>query len=249
MNINLKLALFCILLFNFWIFYMFFLKFLKKQLLCRKQLTKIGVWQVILLISLSLFSTNFYFFILLGCVLPSLCLFSSQFIIKTFRKTQFKKQFLGFLKDLILKVHLGNSFRSAFQEISEQEEGLFRHKLDRLYKSVVFLQHLRGDPYLSKLCSELKSVDQSPDTGLNRLESLQKRLETEEKFRLKSSEILRHLRFQAFVLSLFYLALLVFVVHQFSWESYRLLISFSFVLFTLGLALLFSLGRRFQWIT
>lgn len=178
-----------------------------------------------------------------------LLLFLSPKAIELFLEGKLRNSAVIFLDQIILTVQAGASLRTAIKYATDQETGWRHHELLKAYSSLILADEpvpLRSD-FLQELFSELRWIDQTRARVLEQIKSLRWHYKVQEDFRRKSGQVSQQSRIQAIVVSILYVALLIFNVYHFGFFKNMKLIGVSFCLFTAGLILVFAIGRRIKW--
>jgi hypothetical protein len=102
-------------------------------------------------------------------------------------------------------------------------------------------------PVEKELVHQLRYLTQSKMNIMERLKSLKKCHRLRAEFLRKSGQALRQQRLQALVLLGIYFALLIFVLRQFQWEDIVYFVVLSACLMSLGVFVLYRMGRRIKW--
>ena len=166
---------------------------------------------------------------------------------------RFRRVFRLFLNQVILLMVSGKSFRHSFRESLVQFDLLSRRILAEIYEIVTFSQQLPqtsgaefGD-FERRVLQKLIIVDKNPQNPVTQLKNFRTELELTDFFRHRSRQATSAIRFQAMVLFLLYMGLLVFVIQQFGWGVTKVPILASLPLFTAGGIVFYFMGRKRRW--
>jgi hypothetical protein len=153
------------------------------------------------------------------------------------------------LDQIILSIQTGTSLRSAIKITAEREKGWIKYELLKAH-SAFFIS---DDPaplkfkILQELFDEFKWIDHSRAKTLDQLKNLRWHYKILEDFRRKSGQVSQQAKTQAVVVTFLFVALLIFNICHFGFYENIRLIFFASFLFSVGLILIFILGRRFKW--
>lgn len=168
------------------------------------------------------------------------------------REKHISKNFVSILDSVIIRMRVGSSLREALMTTANTQTPSTQFLVQEFVTLLSFdrpLYELVSDQKLQKNFLELRNVDKQPHRAIERLKSLRRRLQMEEKLRQKSRKALLQARAQAVILSVMYLLLLSYSLWKYGWKSSATLIFVSIVLFSVGSFWLWSMGRRFRWKT
>lgn len=236
--------------FGFWILFRCLDKTLVKSLVHSSTLTKIGTLYVVwVVVGVSILKLT-----IMTCLIlvysPLFLLFFGQFGLRQWREKQVYERVLPFVNNLILQMQSGTSFRESFLLANEFNDPFFMAKMREVFDVVVFSQHLDNQIQHSRLLEvveEFRFIDNSPHNALQYLKNLRQQLTIEADFRRRSGQVLLQSRLQGLVMTGLYIALLIFMIHRYGWESMVKWVIPSLVLFVLGGVFLFKLGRKMKW--
>lgn len=160
-----------------------------------------------------------------------------------------RRKILVFLDQILMSLQAGMSLRGAIQSIIDYEVGWEKIELTKAYSAMLLgaeKKHLRSQ-ILTELFDELRLIDQKRAKTIEQIRSLRWRYEILENFRRKSGQVSQQTRIQSFVLTILYVALLLFSHRNFDLTKYIYLTVASVTLFLAGFALVFILGRKISW--
>lgn len=183
-----------------------------------------------------------------------LCLFLSPLflskIIFSRREQQVVKNFVSILDSVVVKMRVGLSLRESLLATSATQPHSTQFLLQEFVTLLSFdrpINELVSHRELQKNFLELKKIDQQPHRAIERLKSLRRRLQLEEKLRQKSRKALLQARAQATILSILYAALLFYSLWKYGWKSSPTTFAVSLAIFSVGSLWLWQMGRRFRW--
>jgi hypothetical protein len=182
------------------------------------------------------------------------CLFLSPLfltrIIFSRRERQVLKNFVSILDLVVVRMRIGSSLRESLLATSADQPHSTQFLLREFVTLLSFdrpLDELVSHPRLRKNFLELKKIDQQPHRAIERLKSLRRRLQLEEKLRQKSRKALLQARAQATILSILYAALLSYSLCKYGWKNSPRTFAVSLGAFFAGSLWLWQMGRRFRW--
>lgn len=222
----------------------------QQHLINKKLLTKIGtlLFFLIFFIHALPLPSELWRWLLL---LTGLCLLYGSIHLLIFqREKSFQRKFIFFLDRLLILLRTGWGFRSAFDRIVEEECGFEKAKLMQFRSAVVFSQHkneLAMNHSLGESIREMRRAHSYPHESVRRIENLRRKLKMEHDFRHKSGQILFQIRIQSWILLGLYIALLLIVLIRQGFKLHVSWLLLSLLLFTIGIAWTFSIGRRIKW--
>lgn len=197
------------------------------------------------------------FFNLIFLLSVVFCLqFCVFFSLLAWKKRLFRRQLPIFLNEITLRMRMGDSFRQSYTLSLSNMEGSFRHFAREIFEFVTFSQQSvwkkskssqSFESFLHEIAMEFLQIDKNPSQGLRRLLVLRRRLLMEENFRRRSEQMSRQVQVQFAFLAVLYLAMLVFVVHQFGVSGNEKSLILSIGSYLVGLILIKCLGRRRKW--
>ncbi len=101
--------------------------------------------------------------------------------------------------------------------------------------------------FLREITAEFKKVDQSAHKSIEKLENFRRRLSVLNNFRRRSGRIRGQVQLQAGILFVIYAISFAFVAIAFSLRDLAGLLLVSFLLFVVGLVMVFYLGKDVKW--
>ena len=215
-----------------------------------KTLTKIGTGYLLYLIIVARAFQNTSFIFTCLVFAPVFLFQLSKPLIVQIRYHSLRRKIPTFLSQVLLKMGAGVSFRVALhQAIEDQSDLFFRKTLKSLYENVVFSQQEPKNlkKAFGEVMREFRLIHQNPHSGRSRLQNFRRKLLVESDFRRRSGQVLLQIRMQALILSGIYFALCGFVIHRYGFEKVQTILTHSAAVFSIGLFLVFRLGRRIRW--
>ncbi len=225
------------------------LKMHRQKIISKNQLTKIGTVSIfIFMLMMFLFRTQFFLIWLISLIMVIL-LFLAARGLYGYRRLQFEKSIVLFLDQKILGMQSGNSYRESFRQAVEQSAPLVRPYWQEIYQIVVFSQQSRGlsEPLMSELTKEFCLIDKSSHKNIERLQFFRRQLRLQQKFRHKSGQALMQIRAQSLLMSLIFIALIVFVGQNFGYKEHIQLLLPATFLFLLASIWIWRAGRVIKW--
>lgn len=162
---------------------------------------------------------------------------------------ELKKRILPLMDQVILGLQSGQSFRTSLHQSIQQQPSWIRHQLLEIHHSIAMNQTIlhSQNKFLRELTAEWSEMDKSQSKLIDHARAFRRQLKIEEDFRRKSGRVTQQMKMQAIIVTILYLALLIYVISQFGWVQNLLLIAVSAVLFSAGLAWIFMMGRKMKW--
>lgn len=179
-----------------------------------------------------------------------ICLVVSQFVIRAHRENKFRAEFLDYIERVIMLVRTGKPFRLALSSAIDDIEPFTQKKIGKILEFVFFSQHsdlLAADLPMQNIVSELVAIDRSAHKTLERLVLLRRNLRLELEFRSKAGQVMRRMRWQSYILTGLYIALLVFMLNMFTWREIWPFLWISVTFFVTGLCWMMFAGRKIRW--
>ncbi len=174
-------------------------------------------------------------------------LFFEKFLTK-YREKKFFESVLLFVDRTILFVHAGKSFRHALERAHETGDVFTQQRTQKILDTVCFAQQARpSGAWIDGIVTEFRQIDQNPHKTLQRLDQLRRQLKIESVFRQKSEQVSLRFRVQSYVMSVLYIALLVFVVRVCELSRIWPVLLASIVFFVSGWSWVYLSGRRIKW--
>lgn len=221
-----------------------------KKVFSEETMTKFGTICFIWIVFLTLTRPNSLVLHVILLFFPSFVLPIVSKVTKIWRFLLFKKRFLRFLNNTILKMRLGNSFKISILTSMKKESQQFQKILESIIRNMAFSTHssIKSDySLLQFIAEEFRKIEENPHTAIQRLESVRHFVREKEKIRRKSGQVLRQIYIQVGVITALYLALLIYVVLVEGFEEHIFVISLSVSLFLFGTTLMLVTGRKVQW--
>ena len=195
----------------------------------------------------ALFFLQHAFLIMLACFLPVALLIFALFFLKKQMEQDILFELFDLPRSLESRMKQGLSFLSACQKsLQDIKSKKTQDHVKKIIESIQLGTPLRHpDPDIQNFVQDLALIHKSP-SPMKRLKLLQRKINIEKIFRLKSKRALFQARIQSGILSLFYLGLLVWTLSV-SKTRHIYLILISCVLFLIGLFWIFKIGRSMKW--
>ncbi len=169
--------------------------------------------------------------------------------LQTHLESQLQRIVVPFLDHAILSIQSGNPLRNSVKESANSFVGWKKYELLKACSSLILSSeeiNLQSD-VLRRLFDEIGWIDRGRNKTLEQLRSLRWHYKVQEDFRRRSGQISQQTRIQAVIMTILYISLLLFNGFEFGFKEQLTLILFSVALFTTGLVLVFSIGRRLKW--
>lgn len=169
--------------------------------------------------------------------------------LETLLESQLQRIIVPFLDHTILSIQTGIPLRNAVKESANRFFGWKKYELLKAHSSLMLSSaeiNLQSR-VLCHLFDEIRWVDQARNKTLEQLKSIRWHYKVQEDFRRRSGQISQQTRIQASVMTILYLCLLFFNGFEFGFKDQWSLILFSGALFSIGLILVFTLGKRMKW--
>lgn len=245
-----QLILFLNLLFGSIFVYRIIKKLMLTTYFRKEKLTKIGIVIFCFYFVLIIVFLNSYWVYLVQLFL---CLFIKKLIhsyLLFYLESLYWKEFPRFLTHVMLRIQMGESFRSAINRCLSLCSTEFRHILSRIMEVVVFSQHkadTKAPIFINDIIKEFKKIDRSPHLATTLLQHKYDSLIMKKNFRHKSGQVLLQTHIQTAVLFLLYVLTLVYVHYSYSLYNYLKLLITSIFLMLIGFVFLHLLTRSFKW--
>lgn len=233
-----------------WLVIRMFERLVEKHLFESASLTKIGTGYVLGVIFFAIILPKSHFWMWLANVFPLATVSISVTALVHERERAFREGIGELLTLIALKMKTGRSFRQSFGETIEQYQPHARTKLAEIFSSVVFSQQNRvrtERPYIEELIDEMIRIDRNPHLSLKRLSIFRESKRIESDFRRKSGQALSTVRAQSLIMSVLFLAVLLFVASQFGWRQNASLFILSMTAFVAGSVWIWRGGRKLKW--
>lgn len=230
-------------------FILYLNKIRKKQLLKELTVTKMSLFYIFYLLFLSFLRPSTYVSLFLGLHIPFFFILLVEFGLKKYRISCLQRQICGFLSLILLKMHVGHSFRDALRLANYENDPFTQGKWQKLIEYVVFSQQNVPQPhkFLNDLALELRNIDEQGHSTLKSVQNLRKKYEILDEFRHRSKQALYQTRTQSLVVTGLYFASIYFVIHRHGTSSIINMLMISLSLFFLGLVGTLLLGRGIKW--
>lgn len=183
----------------------------------------------------------------IGILLISLKFFPS--ILRFFLTNELSKALIPLLDQVLMGLQTGNSFRNSLRIAIENQSGWKRNQLREVYEYVVSTDRKvdAKSAVLKDFQQEMIEIDGSQSRTVEQVRALRRQLKMQEDFRRRSGQVTQQIKMQAIIVTVLFLALLLFIITQFGYVAHRLLIFGSVNIFIVGLIWIFSIGRRMKW--
>lgn len=177
----------------------------------------------------------------------------TPFFLNRIRKKQFEEVLPLVINQTIIKMRIGNSFRSALKEAIATVQAPLSAKFEKIYDSLgLELSKQRellfsNDRDVRRLFEVFKAIDGETHNQLQRILHFREMLLCERHFKSRVSRALSQVKAQATVLTFIYAGLLTLVIYRFGWRSNSQIIFISLLLFAIGQVLILKVGGHFRW--
>lgn len=164
-------------------------------------------------------------------------------------KRVFRDNFIDILDQIILGMHSGLPFRSAFKAVIQNESGFIKVQLQDILNQIVFPESskISKEKSIERIVGEFRDTDKSTSKSLEQLKFFRRQLRQEQEFRRKESQIKESVKAQIGILMILYLALSTFVINRFGFLENKKIILLSLALFVIGLVLMVIIGGKRRW--
>lgn len=181
---------------------------------------------------------------------PNLAAHRLNWILNRILKHQFRKKLIQFFDELLLLMTTGKSFRDSFLILTSDSHDFFQLKMRELFQCPhdPENQQVTHAREIHEIIELVQVVERAPHKAVERIQNFRRLLKWRHSFRKKSKQATIQVRAQALVLTLLYVALLLFTFLNDRARN-PLLVLTSIVLFVSGLILIFILGRQTKWKT
>lgn len=172
------------------------------------------------------------------------------FFVKNKRQRQFYNFEIQFIRKLFLKISSGKSIVDALQAHLQKDGSDFEEFNNEVAKLVTFRQQTEG---VKTRKSELrtvywvKNIVDNPVNTLEKLKSIEEKLQIEHDFRRKSGQALLGVRMQALIMAVIYILALVFILLFFGMPKSIYPLVFSLTLFGMGMLWVLKIGKVIKW--
>ncbi len=175
--------------------------------------------------------------------------FFAPYWLETHLESQLQRILVPFLDHTILSIQTGIPLRNAAKESAQRFTGWKKYELLKACSSLILSSEQMNlqSGVLCHLFDEIRWIDQGRNKTLEQLKSLRWHYKVHEDFRRRSGQISQQTRIQAIVMTILYVCLLLFNGFEFGFADHLALILFSVALFSVGLILVFTIGRRLKW--
>ena len=180
---------------------------------------------------------------------PFFLLVFFEFVLRKYRVFYIRRHICGFLSLVILKMHVGHSFRDALQWANRENDPFMQSKWNKIIGSVVFSkQPMKHEHrFLTTLVQNLKSIDEQSHLSLQGVQNLRRKYEIEDEFLHRSRQALYQTRAQSFIMFGMYVAAFGFMVMRYGFHSMVDIFMISLGLFFSGFMGTLLLGRKMRW--
>jgi hypothetical protein len=176
-----------------------------------------------------------------------------ELLFNLYLKHKFETELIRLIDEIILTMSTGHSFRDAFVTICQQHNSYFTKKIIEIHKSsqinaVSNIKNWQNEPKFLDLWHFFQSIEQNSNKQLEKLRAFRRQLYWKQSFRRKSMQATSQVKAQALILSILYIALLIYVLKTTNGNIVRW-VFISLILFLTGLLSLHLLGKRKTWKT
>jgi Flp pilus assembly protein TadB len=224
--------------------------FIDHHLFHKREMTKIGTAYFACVIVASSAIPHSRFAVWLIVFAPLVFIFVFLEILVSGRSRAFRRNFVNVLSLVILKMKSGHSFRESFAQAIDESGEELQSILSEIASVVAFSQQENGhrfDPFITEMVEELTLIDRQPHAAVKRLDTLRNRLKVENEFRRRSGQVLSRIRAQSLVMTVLFVAILVFMSVKFGFHRNASVIGVSATLFACGSAWMWLGGRNLKW--
>ena len=164
------------------------------------------------------------------------------------RKQSFHQQFCLLLDSIIARMKMGHSFRESLNLSIDSIQSVFiKQNFEELKDRMIYSQspgkNAPKDVLFAFQTFQTADQDHQPITRLRYIRSA---LKIESRFQNKVQQALLQIHLQSIILIILYLALFVFVLMFFGLQFLSLVLC-SLFLFSLGVCIVFAMGRKIKW--
>ncbi len=233
--------------------YRIYLHYFRQHFFSMKFMTKIGTFHFVFLLILYLKFFEETFFLWL-CGISSLIILPSVFFIfLKIHQKQFHSEFVRFLSLTILSMQQGYGFTSAFQRILQTGNWKQRRVFQHIFDNVAFSQQEKLSytgpfgVFIDEIREQFVEVKNNQHQGIERLFNFRKNLRDRLIFRQKSRQIWTFFLFQLGILSVIYVGIFIFVVHEYGFFEFKKQFLLSFLFYFCGVAVVIFLAKGKKW--
>lgn len=166
------------------------------------------------------------------------------------REKLFHSEFRMFLDRVILQMKSGFAFRHAMQIALEPCDAFVQQKIRKIIEMISFSSRTPAQNWnsqLQEILGEFQEVDRQSHRALHKLESYREKLFIVDDFRRKSGQAVRQARVQSILMAVLYLALLIYVLLNFSIDENSAIIFISVTFFVTGIFWIHFKQRKSKW--
>jgi len=216
-------------------------------------LTKIGTFYSMFSFCILFFWNQFPFFIF---TLHLLLQTSAPFFFWAYKKklqTGFCKEFLRFSSLLLIKMKMGDAFRTAYEDClahSHWKQGvLLRQLLDDVVFSPQKTRKRAGsfENFLFQCEDVFLKMDHNPSCAIDQLFTFRKQLLQREKIRRRSGQIWSQVLVQFGIIATIYFGFLIYTLSEYGFQRHKSAVLLSLSCFIMGVIVLLHLRKVPQW--
>ena len=162
----------------------------------------------------------------------------------------FRGEIIFLIDEIIILMRSGHSFRNSLEMYILAHQGFVKYQTQEILNIILAGSvpiNLRSPRFIQEILKEFMLIDQNPHKAVDQLKQFRKKLKLEADFRRRSVIASMQTKIQSIVLSILYVSLMSFVIHQYGFQRNATLILISNVLFLIGMVWIFNTGRRIQW--
>lgn len=187
----------------------------------------------------------FWFVIFLHVILLAL----SPLILYVFLRRKILENQIIFLTGVILNMQSGKAFRASFRSAMIGQPKWFARQIDDVWYCMMNheIHPQLSFPEMTEFAREVIRVDHTQAKIIDQLRRYRDHLKMVEQFRRRSGVAATQAKSQLLVLTLMYLALLVFVVSEFGFSGNQIWFFSSGTLYLVGIFVMYRISRSFKW--
>ncbi len=223
---------------------------IEQKILQSEMMTKIGTAIAMFTIIASFFFRSHLEFVWLLWLFSNFLLLLMKRILQAQRVQKFHDDIVPILDEVHLLMSIGRSYRESLETASQRGSHYSRVILFEFLRVLRYSQAMALSQFeqsIQNLLSDLLKIDRTEGKKLEHLKSLRYKLGIESYFRHRSRQVTAQTRIQAAVMTILYVALLIFVVLNFGFFHILKFLSFSICFFAVGLIWIQKSGRKIKW--
>ena len=227
--------------------------FREKTHFSKSTMTKIGTFYSVFSFCILFFWNQFPFLVFtVHLLLQTL----APFVFWAYKKklqTGFCKEFLRFSSLLLLKMKMGCSFRTAYEDCLAHSQWkqavLLRQLLDNVVFSPQKTRERAGsfENFLFQCEDVFLKMDNNPSCAIEQLFTFRNQLLQREKFRRRSGQIWSQILVQFGIIATIYFGFMGYTLSEYGFTRHQSAILLSLSMFFMGVIVLFYLRKAPQW--